>query len=127
MGTLVYDGGDAAELDDRTLAHLQAIIVNKLRRQESFPFTWSDERRSMTIWLSPTTPIAFVYRGNRRPRLNRVWLEQLALMADSVGGLMIVPEPAAVEPTTADDPTPADEPEGPRADRTGTESRTAGS
>ena len=121
MGTLVYDGGDAAELDDRTLAHLQVIIVNKLRRQESFPFTWSDERRSMTIWLSPTTPIAFVYHGNRRPRLNRVWLEQLALMADSVGGLMIVPEPAAVEPTTAD------EPEGPRADRTGTESRTAGS
>ena len=120
MGTLVYDGGDAAELDDRTLAHLQVIIVNKLRRQESFPFTWSDERRSMTIWLSPTTPIAFVYRGSRRPRLNRVWLEQLALMADSVGGLTIVPEPA-------DDPTTADESAGLRADRTGTESRTAGS
>jgi hypothetical protein len=120
MGTLVYDGADAAGLDDRTLAHLQVIIVNKLRRQESFPFTWSDERRSMTIWLSPTTPIAFVYHGNRRPRLNRVWLEQLALMANSVGGLTIVPEPA-------DDATTADEPEGLRADRTGTESRTAGS
>ena len=125
MGTLVYDGGDAAELDDRTLAHLQVIIVNKLRRQESFPFTWSDERRSMTIWLSPTTPIAFVYHGNRRPRLNRVWLEQLALMANSVGGLMIVPEPA--DDATTDDATTDDEPEGLRADRTGTESRTAGS
>ena len=120
MGTLVYDGSDAAQLDDRTLAHLQVIIVNKLRRQESFPFTWSDERRSMTIWLSPTTPIAFVFHGNRRPRLNRVWLERLALMADSVGGLTIVPEPA-------DDATTTDEPEGLRADRTGTESRTAGS
>ena len=127
MGTLVYDGGDAAELDDRTLAHLQVIIVNKLRRQESFPFTWSDERRSMTIWLSPTTPIAFVYHGNRRPRLNRVWLEQLALMANSVGGLMIVPEPPADDATTADEPTTGDEPEVLRADRTGTESPRAGS
>ena len=121
MGTLVYDGGDAAELDDRTLAHLQVIIVNKLRRQESFPFTWSDERRSMTIWLSPNTPVAFVYQGNRRPQLNRAWLEDLALMANSVGGLMVVPEPPA------DDPTVADVPEVLRADRTGTGSPRAGS
>ena len=113
MGTLVYDSGDAAELDDRTLAHLQVIIVNKLRRQESFPFTWSDERRSMTVWLSPNTPIAFVYHGNRPPRLNRAWLEELAVMANSVGGLVVVPEPA-------DDPITAAAPEAPPAGRTGT-------
>ena len=104
MGTLVYDGGDAAELEDRTLAHLQVIIVNKLRRQESFPFTWGDERRSMTIWLSPNIPVAFVYHGNRRPSLNRAWLEDLALMANSVGGLLIVPEPPACDPNAADVP-----------------------
>ena len=80
MGALVYDDDRAAEFDDRTLAHLQVIIVNKLRRLESFPFTWSDDRRAMTVWISPATPIAFVFHGNRRPTLNRAWLEELALV-----------------------------------------------
>lgn len=121
MGTLVYDDDRRAEIDDRTLAHLQVIIVNKLRRRESFPFTWSDERRTVTIWISPNTPLEFVYHGNRRPRLNRAWLEQLALMANSVGGLVVAPEPPA------DDPTAADVPEVIPADRTGTGSPRAGS
>ena len=93
MGTLVYDDDRRAEIEDRTLAHLQVVIVNKLRRQESFPFTWSDERRIVTIWISPNTPLEFVYHGNRRPRLNRAWLEELALSASSTGGLVVVPEP----------------------------------
>ena len=93
MGSLVYDDDHAAEFDDRTLAHLQVIIVNKLRRLESFPFTWSDDRRAMTVWISPATPIAFVFHGNRRPKLNRAWLEELALVASSSGGLVVVPEP----------------------------------
>ena len=114
MGSLVYDENLTAEIDDRTLAHLQVIIVNKLRRLESFPFTWNDDRRSMTIWISPSTPIAFVYHGNRRPRLNRAWLEDLALMANSVGGLVVVPEPPG------DDPITADVPEALPAGRTGT-------
>ena len=76
---------------------------------------------AMTIWLSPNTPVAFVYQGNRRPQLNRAWLEDLALMANSVGGLMVVPEPPA------DDPTVADVPEALRAGRTGTGSPRAGS
>ncbi|MDR6906890.1 hypothetical protein J2X63_002576 [Agromyces sp. 3263] len=101
MGSLLYDADHAAEFDDRTLAHLQVIIVNKLRRRESFPFTWSDERRSMTIWLSPHTPVAFVYHGNRRPRLNRAWLEDLALIANSAGGLIVVPEPPETESVAA--------------------------
>lgn len=114
MGSLVYDENHAAEFDDRTLAHLQVIIVNKLRRLESFPFTWHDDRRSMTVWISPSTPIAFVYHGNRRPKLNRAWLEDLALVANSVGGLAVVPEPPV------DDPTAADVSEELPADRTGT-------
>ena len=93
MGALVYDDDRAAEFDDRTLAHLQVIIVSKLRRRESLAFTWTDERRAVTIWISPGTPVAFVYHGNRRPRLNRAWLEQLALAANSVGGLVVLPEP----------------------------------
>lgn len=94
MGALVYDDDRHAELEDRTLAHLQVVIVNKLRRRESFPFTWSDERRTVTVWIHPSVPLEFVYHGNRRPRLNRAWLEELALSASSTGGLVVLPEPA---------------------------------
>ncbi|GAA4383908.1 ATP-dependent DNA ligase [Agromyces bauzanensis] len=93
MGTLVYDHDRTAEFDDRTLAHLQVIVVNKLRRQESFPFTWSDDVHTVTVWISPQTPLEFVYHGNRRPRLNRTWLEELALAASSTTGLVVLPEP----------------------------------
>jgi hypothetical protein len=93
MGALVYDDDRQAELEDRTLAHLQVVIVNKLRRRESFPFTWSDERRTVTVWINPSIPLEFIYHGNRRPRLNRTWLEELALSASSTGGLVVLPEP----------------------------------
>ncbi len=95
MGVLVYDDDRVAEFDDRTLAHLQVVIVNKLRRQESFSFTWTDERRTVTVWMSPSTPLEFTFRGNRSPQLNRAWVEELALVAGSSTGLTLVPEPAA--------------------------------
>lgn len=107
MGTLVYDRDRSAEFDDRTLAHLQVIVVNKLRRQESFAFTWSDEVRTVTVWISPHTPLEFVFHGNRRPRLNRAWLEELALAASSTSGLVVLPEPPEDIPALEDDLTPA--------------------
>ena len=93
MGSLVYDDDRVAEFDDRTLAHLQVVIVNKLRRQESFPFTWTDDRRTMTVWVTPNTPLEFVFEGNRRAQLNREWIEELALVASSSTGLVVLPEP----------------------------------
>ncbi len=94
MGSLVYDDDRVAEFDDRTLAHLEVVIVNKLRRQESFPFTWTDETRTVTVWVSPNTPLEFNFAGNRRPQLNREWVEELALAASSSTGLVVLPEPA---------------------------------
>lgn len=41
MGTLFYgDNRFAIGIDDRSLAHLQLVILAKLRRDESFSFTW---------------------------------------------------------------------------------------
>ena len=94
MGFVVYDRSKVAELDDRTLAHLQAVIVDKLRRMESFSWILGDEQKEVVMWISPSTPLEFVYVGNRQPALNRAWLEQLALTAGSTEGLMLVPEPA---------------------------------
>jgi hypothetical protein len=95
MGVLIYDRGDPIEIDDRALAHLQVVIIDKLRRGEHFALTLVDGRRVLTSWVSPRTPIEFIYRGNRRPSLNHAWLEDLACEAGLTGVLTLVPEPAA--------------------------------
>ena len=94
MGFLIYNSGAPFPVDDRLLAHLQVVIVDKLRRQESFSFSWSDDGHHSTVWVHPMVPLQFVFEGNRAPALNRVWLEQLSETANSVGGLQALPEPA---------------------------------
>lgn len=93
MGTLVYNGKLSIPLDDRTLAHLQVVVIDKLRRRESFAFTASVDGREVVTWLGPSVPLEFLYAGSRRPALNWEWLEQLALAAQSIEGLIVVPEP----------------------------------
>lgn len=101
MGTLTYDSKIAVSIDDRVLAHLQAVVWAKLRRGEQFPFTWTDPMRSgmgrTSVWLSPHVPLSFEYFGSRQPRLNPAWVEALTKAANSPAGLSLVPEP--------DDPT----------------------
>lgn len=110
MGTLHYgDSTSAIEFDDRLLAHLQLTIITKLRRSESFVFSWDVSREAgsgyNSVWISPTVPIRFTYPGGRRGPINRAWVEALLHTANSVGGLRIVDEPdASVEsPTQAQD------------------------
>ena len=95
MGFLIYDRGEPIELDDRALAHLQVVIIDKLRRGEHFSLTLRDERGMLSYWMSPRTAIEFVYHGNRRPVLNHAWLEQLAGEVGLTGVLILVPEPAS--------------------------------
>ncbi|WP_139417633.1 ATP-dependent DNA ligase [Agromyces laixinhei] len=102
MGKLIY-GTSLREfdIDDRTLAHLRVAIITKLRRSESFAFTWEHgvERGSgrTTMWLQESIPVQFVFSGNRPPALNRLWIEDLIASASSTGGLQHVPEPAESE------------------------------
>ena len=106
MGQFLYDRGRAVEVDDRTLAHIQVVMINKLRRQEHFAVTLHDDDRTLSMWVGPQTPMQFVYSGNRRPVLNRLWLELLAEAANSTQGLVLVPEPTFdLEPEPA--PLPA--------------------
>jgi hypothetical protein len=93
MGTLIYNGGISLAIDDRTMAHLQVVIINKLRRRESFTFTWDSGTEQTVCWIAPPIAIEFVFSGNRRPVLNRSWLELLALSANANSGLMVMPEP----------------------------------
>lgn len=99
MGRFSYDGNIKVEFDDRTLAHLQAVIVNKLRRSEPFQFTWRDETSMgggrTSIWINAQSSLTYKFVGARQVPLNPAWLEALAYTANSPAGLHIVPEPIA--------------------------------
>jgi hypothetical protein len=83
--------------DDRALMHLQVVITAKLRRRESFIFTWTDSAEAgsgrSSIWLDSTIPLFYRYYGSRPPALNKEWLDALMLSANSGTGMLFTPEP----------------------------------
>lgn len=96
MGKLHYGfAAEAFEFDDRTLNHLKAVILSKLRRSENFPFNWVDSKSGQlrTIWLNPAIPIHFEFDSEDERGLNRLWAEALAATANSGAGLTLIPEP----------------------------------
>ena len=95
MATLVY--GQSAELhfDDRVLAHIQLVIGLKLRRNESFFFSWIEEGdtpRRTSIWLDQAVPLVFRYSGLAVVKINRSWLEILTISSNSAQGLQLSDE-----------------------------------
>ncbi|KQM82259.1 hypothetical protein [Agromyces sp. Leaf222] len=107
MGRLIYNSSPRElEIDDRTLAHLRIAILNKLRRSESFSLTWehgvANGSGRTTLWMHESIPLQFVFSGNRPPKLNRLWIEQLLLTANSASGLQYVPEPDEDDPIDDD-------------------------
>jgi hypothetical protein len=97
MGKLSYDSTLTVDFDDRVLAHLQLVIGAKLRRGESFFFSWKDDHSvgggRSALWMHPTVPIYFKYSGGRPPSINRAWIDALVASANSPVGLHLVPEP----------------------------------
>ncbi|ROQ40730.1 hypothetical protein EDF46_0091 [Frondihabitans sp. PhB188] len=97
MGNLTYGQALSVEFDDRTLGHLQVVIGSKLRRNESFYFSWKDDQRvgdgRTTIWVHPTISLVFKFYGSRMPGLNREWLGLLEQSANAPHGLQVLPEP----------------------------------
>lgn len=96
MGYMIYDGTARITFDDRVLAHLEGVIVNKLRRKESFAMSWREapeggDGRS-TIWLDVALPLRFRYDGSRSPQISREWIERLATSAPSATGLIVTSE-----------------------------------
>ncbi|WP_423923295.1 ATP-dependent DNA ligase [Frigoribacterium sp. 2-23] len=99
MGSLIYGTASIeVEFEDRTLEHLQIVIATKLRRRESFFFSWRDSQRvgdgRSSIWLDPAIPLYFKYSGGRVPSINRDWLSELTTSANSSSGLVLTDEPA---------------------------------
>jgi hypothetical protein len=116
MGTLSYGrANNSAQFDDRTLTHLQLVIAAKLRRGESFFFTWQPTPLTgsghSSIWISSAIPLVFQYAAVSHPPINREWLERLTLSANGANGLHLVAEPQASAPAeSAPESAPRSEP-----------------
>jgi hypothetical protein len=98
MGKLLYgDSGIEIDFEDRFLTHLQIVIGAKLRRRESFFFSWKDDPSvgdgRSSIWLDASIPLYFKYFGSKVPLINREWIETLTQSSNSGRGLEFVPEP----------------------------------
>ena len=82
MGRLTYNRDSHVDIDDRALLHLQYVIGDKLRRGESFMFSWVTQDVSKPglrmVWINANSTLTFSYHGSRVSSLNRAWLEALA-------------------------------------------------
>jgi hypothetical protein len=102
MGTLLY-GSPSTEIsfDDRALAHLQIVITAKLRRRESFVFSWNDGVSigggRTSIWLDPSSTLLYRFFGSRAPSINRDWITELMRSANGGSGLFFSAEPGTKE------------------------------
>ena len=100
---MVYgDSGREIEFDDRVLAHLQIVIGTKLRRHESFFFSWKDDpvvgNGRSSIWIAPSIPLFFKFATLGRPAINREWLQELTVSSNNAQGLFLSNEPGAETP-----------------------------
>lgn len=100
MGRLLYANDLAGiEIDDRALAHVKQVVVSKLRLNHSFSFSmdpgWHPGHERCCLWLNPAIPLRFVFDDDAGPVINRVWIEQLTLSANSPTGLLLTPEPTS--------------------------------
>ena len=103
MGTLQYDGV-LVEFEDRLLAHLQIVIVQKIRRGESFLMSWRDSPETgeghSAIWIHPTQNLFFKFAGSKSPAINQDWIDQLMTSANSSRGLLVMREGSPADAPT---------------------------
>ena len=96
MGFMMYDSSTRIDFEDRVLAHVEVVVISKLRRHESFAMTWREALAAgsgrSTIWVDPSIPLRFRYDGSRPPSLSREWVDRLAESASSSSGLLIIDE-----------------------------------
>lgn len=95
MGYIRYDGM-VTHFEDRLLAHLQIIVIQKVMRGETFLMSWKDSIGSgdgrTAIWISPHTALTFKFVGSRVPEISKEWLLTLGKSAESTTGLVVTKE-----------------------------------
>ena len=107
LGILRYGAaGTEAYFDDRVLAHVKAVVVAKLRRDEKFTLSFNrdpESRGRCTVWLHPAIELSFEFEDQQRVALNREWIDVLLRSANSNDGMSVSAEPESsrAEPSRA--------------------------
>ncbi|WP_225310177.1 ATP-dependent DNA ligase [Microbacterium testaceum] len=87
VGSRVSPGDD---VDDRVLSQLRIVIMNKLRRSESFMLQAPHpDHGTLSLWLDPATPIVMQFFGGRQPSIDTELVEQMMHEASSPDGLTL--------------------------------------
>ncbi|MFD6056313.1 hypothetical protein [Agromyces sp. NPDC060279] len=96
MGNLHYGSPPASfAIPDRTLAHLEFVVLAKLRRKEAFALSIDgDGGARQQVWINPSSTLRFEFDG-APGEINRVWLEELIDSANGAAGMRLTPEPSA--------------------------------
>jgi hypothetical protein len=98
MGYLHYASDpQGVRIPDHELAHLKAVAVTKLRRNESFTLSWvhqSDPPGRTTIWMQPSIPLRFEFDCAEPVPLDPALLRKIADEANSSRGVAIEAENA---------------------------------
>jgi hypothetical protein len=92
MGSMAH-GNVSVDFEDRLLSHLQIVIVQRFRRNESLVMSWLDaisvgDGRS-SLWMTPAMPVYFKFAGSRVPKIDEDWLQRLSESAASSTGLIV--------------------------------------
>ena len=96
MGHLHYGSPPASfALPDRTLAHVEFVVLAKLRRKENFALSIDGPSGGrQQIWINGAATLRFEF-DEHVTDVNRAWLEELIDSANSAAGMRITPEPTA--------------------------------
>ncbi|MDN3310437.1 hypothetical protein QWJ90_05810 [Microbacterium oryzae] len=97
MGKMFYGMSDQPiEIEDRLLAHVQSVVLTKLRRGESFSLSWQHSQGGReTIWVHSAIPFRIILDEVEQVPLNREILVRLVEAANSNHGLDLSPSALA--------------------------------
>jgi hypothetical protein len=86
-------GNVSVDFEDRLLSHLQIVIVQRFRRNESLVVSWLDAKSvgdgRSSLWMTPAMPVYFKFAGSRVPSIDEGWLKRLTESAASSTGLIV--------------------------------------
>lgn len=92
MGDLYYGAARTrVHMDDRTLAHVSAVITAKLRRSEPFLLSWRDAEAqgASSVWIHQACDLHYAYDSSAHVDLDRGLLERMSRASSSPHGLVV--------------------------------------
>ncbi|GEB46625.1 hypothetical protein DEU35_2759 [Microbacterium sp. AG157] len=112
MGRLIYRDRASFDIDDRILAHLRIVVMNKLRRNEGFMLQLpvNEGVRQASLWIHASNALVMQFYGGREPAIDRALVDQMMHDASGADGLTLTA--AGIAPVTT---TPPRQPVGGRS------------